>query len=171
MSATDFITQSRLKQLLHYDPHTGVFTWKVRPSNCIRVGDVAGRNCNGYVRIQINSVRHYAHRLAFLYMLGKVPDEVDHINHTRDDNRWCNLRAATSSVNSKNQSMNKTNTSGITGVGWSAQCNKWHAQIKINGKSINLGRFHDLNKAKAARRQAESDHGFHANHGAAVVSE
>jgi hypothetical protein len=75
------ITQERLKDLLHYDPETGFFS---RPNGTptSRVPTV-----NGYVMIMIKGKRYYAHRLAFLYMIGRWPlYEVDHINRIRHDN-------------------------------------------------------------------------------------
>lgn len=159
------VTQSRLKELLQYNPYTGDFVWKVRPSNRVRVGDVAGSINHGYVIIRIDNVNYYAHRLAFLFMLGQIPEQIDHINHVRNDNRWCNLREATRIINLKNQSMSKNNTSGITGVCWNTENNKWGARINVNCKSVWLGYFHDINEAKAARSKAERHYGFHPNHG------
>lgn len=85
------LTQSRLKELLEYDPETGDFHWRVRPVRCKQnatwnsawAGKIAGTiSTYGYVMI---NVQHYqpmrAHRLAFLYMTGKFPQvDVDHIN-------------------------------------------------------------------------------------------
>jgi hypothetical protein len=159
-------TQSRLKELLQYDPCTGTLNWIARPSNRVRVGDVAGYADNhGYLRIRIDNVGYYAHRLSFLYMLGEMPDEVDHINHVRDDNRWCNLGAANPAINRKNLTMRTDNSSGITGVSWYPKISKWRSEIKINGKRVHLGYFKDLKKAKAARSKASRHYGFHANHG------
>ena len=82
------LTQERLKELLHYDPETGYFTWKISPNNAVKVGSVAGTSMNNYIRIIIDHKAYLAHRLAFLYMEGYFPEhEVDHINRIRDDNR------------------------------------------------------------------------------------
>lgn len=99
------ITQKELKEILHYDPETGIWTWLVSNSKRVRVGDKAGYLCthNGYWRIKINGKRYRSNRLAFLYMTGKWPNVADHENRIRNDNRWKNLRDLDSSGNNKNK--------------------------------------------------------------------
>jgi hypothetical protein len=65
----------------------------------------------------------------------------------------------------KNQRKCKNNTSGVTGVNWDKQTNKWRAEIMVNRKGIKLGRFTELQDAIQVRKQAEIDYGFHPNHG------
>lgn len=81
------ITQKELKEVLHYDPTTGVFVWiKHRKSNKIRTE--AGSVNLGYRRIQIKYESYPAHRLAWLYMYGHHPTNlIDHINHNTLDNQ------------------------------------------------------------------------------------
>ena len=68
------MNQTRLKELLHYDPFTGIFTWKVTRTGSAKPGTVAGYIKNeGYICIKIDSRSYMAHRLAFLYMLGRWP--------------------------------------------------------------------------------------------------
>ena len=136
-------------------------------ANRVKVGDVAGwRNPTGYIRMKVGGKLYLAHRLAFLYMTGKWPeDQVDHINHIRDDNRWCNLREVSHQENHKNQSKPKSNTSGVTGVCWCKRYKKWKAQIKVEGKVKNLGSFTSKEDATKARKEAEIKYGFHDNHG------
>lgn len=174
------LTQETLKELLHYDPDTGVFTWLSRNIEdfseerfwkqwCVRYeGEIAG--ClikeQNYIIIGINGKIHRAHRLAWLYVTGEFPDDqIDHINHVRYDNRWCNLREATDVVNRKNQSRRKDNISGITGIHWDKSRVKWCAEITSNGVKHFLGRFECLSDAVEARKNAEREHGFHENHG------
>lgn len=100
------LTQSRLKDYLHYDPETGVWTWlNPLPHSKMKRGDVAGRlTSQGRRQIRIAGGFYYASRLAWLYMTGEHPvDQVDHMNGTKDDDRWVNLREATQSENSFNR--------------------------------------------------------------------
>ena len=156
------ITQKRLKELLRYDPMTGIFIWLIS-----RKGEQAGYiNSIGYTVIGIDSEKYFAHRLAFLYMTGKFPkDQVDHDNHIRHDNRWKNLNSSTNAANHKNMPIQSANTSGITGVGWHKSSGKWRARIIVNYKDVYLGLF--INKADAAkaRKKADIEYGFHVNHG------
>ena len=162
------ITQERIKELLHYCPDTGTFTWKNRASRRVRIGDKAGcTGTEGYISIRINYKTYSAHRLAFFYMTGSWPvDQVDHINQTRDDNRWTNLRPVTPQENQKNASMHSRNKSGMTGVCWCTQNGKWRAQIRVNEKIKHLGIFGVKEDAVSARKAANIKYGFHSNHGA-----
>ena len=166
----DTLTQKELKEVLHYDADTGKFTWLKARNNRIKAGDIAGYvdKATGYYRvIKINGKRYLAHRLAFLYMTGKFPpDEIDHLNHLRYDNRFVNLRHATRVENSRNQSMQSNNKSGFTGVCWHEGGSKWLAYISINGNQKHLGYFTDMDDAIIARKKANIEHEFHENHGA-----
>ena len=103
------LTQEELKELLHYDPDTGVFTWKKGRQGRIKKGGIAGNeDQSGYCKIVVKGKRYGAHRLAFLYMEGYFPEhQVDHINRDRGDNRWVNLREATHTCNMRNCSRSK----------------------------------------------------------------
>ena len=159
--------KQRLKELLHYCTATGVFTWKIKRRGTRGKGQAAGTLLStGYIRLRIDYKYHLAHRLAFLYMDGSFPpNKVDHPNHIRDDNRWCNIRHATSLENQQNISLSKRNKSGICGVSFEQGRNKWVAGICINKKSINLGRFKNKSDAIDARKAANIKYGFHENHG------
>ena len=145
------LTQSELKNVWHYCPDEGRFTRLVAVGPT-KVGDVANcHNTGGYVVIKISQKNYKAHRLAWLYMTGHFPnDEIDHRNTIRTDNRWCNLRDATKSINQQNQRKpHPNNTSGFLGVSWEALRGKWRVQIKINSKVFTLGRFDDKHEAAA----------------------
>jgi len=167
----EILTQEWIKELVHYNPNTGVFTWIKKPSsrsNRIKVGEAAGftSKVNGYTEIGIRNKTYKIHRLAFLYMTGLMPEhQVDHINHVKDDNRWCNLRLVTNAENQKNTTRNKNNTSGVLGVNWRKDRSKWRAQIMVDGINKELGSYVYFILACIARKQAEVEYGFHENHG------
>ena len=124
----------RLRELLNYDPKTGVFTWRVdrRNGNVIRkkAGDVAGckRGKTGYEIIGIDGKLYLAHRLAWQHVFGVKPSrQVDHINGDRSDNSLDNLRLASQSQQNGNQKRRRDNTSGLRGV--HKHKNKWKTQI------------------------------------------
>src|SRR3990167_10275155 len=146
------LAQDLLKELLDYDPETGVFTWKVSRKG-IRKDRVAGcLNNRGYLHIVVNSRPYKAHRLAWIYVYGCWPEnEIDHINHDKSDNRIINLREATRKINCKNQSLYRNNSSGVTGLVWNSRKNKWRVHIGHNGKLIHGGDF--LNKKDAITRR------------------
>lgn len=125
------LTQAQLKSILHYNPDTGLFA----RSNGRIAGTIEKKKSTNYIRINIHKKTYRAHRLAFLYMEGKLPPEdVDHINGNGEDNRWSNLRSVSSSINRRNSAMSSTNTSGIAGVSWHKRCNKW--EVRLLRKSI-----------------------------------
>ena len=164
------LTQCRLKELLHYNPATGIFTWRMSNSNRVKAGSVAGWvNFSCYCMIGVDGNHYNASRLAFLYMTGDLPElQVDHINHKREDDRWSNLREASNQENGRNKSLYSTNTTGVVGVIWHKVKKKWKAQIMADGKVIHLGYFDSLDNAAAARKTASIKYGYHENHGASL---
>lgn len=81
--------------------------------------------------------------------------QIDHINHNPLDNRKENLRICSNMQNNWNKGKQKNNTSGIKGVCFLKNCNKWYARITVNGKTYNLGLFKNLLDAKKEREIAE----------------
>ena len=163
------LSQKRLRELLHYNPDTGVFTWKVHRAGNAMIGDIAGYldEDSGYIRITLDYYLHHAHRLVFVYVVGETPEQIDHINHIRNDNRWINLRPANNPLNRLTQTLRIDNSSGFTGVVWFKRYSKWRARITINGKEKHLGYFIEKGDAITARKKANIKYGFHENHGAA----
>lgn len=96
-------------------------------------------------------------------MTGEWPDQVDHINGIRDDNRWCNLRDVDNQGNAKNQKMRSDNKSGVTGV--CRKDGKWLSYIYVKGNRVDLGLLDNLDDAVKIRKQAELKYKFHRNHG------
>lgn len=152
------LTAERLRELLSYDPETGVFRRLISTSSNAMAGDIAGgMNAGGYVRIGIDGISHRAHRLAWLYMHGEWPDaQVDHRNRVRSDTRFDNLRKATNAQNQQNRGMARTNTSGRIGVHWSVRVGKWRARIRLSGCRRELGFFDDIADAAAAYAEAKA---------------
>jgi hypothetical protein len=152
------LTQERLKELLDYDPGTGVFVWKKKPApraNRIKAGDVAGcLGPYGYVLIGIDKKLYEASLLAWLYTHGYLPARIDHRDTDRANNRIGNLRECTRSQNQCNRGKPSNNTSGIKGVFWNSQCNKWHARIQLNYKRFHVGFFQKLEDAAEAVKEA-----------------
>ncbi|CAB5079604.1 putative NHN endonuclease [uncultured Caudovirales phage] len=155
------LTVDDLRQVLNYDPATGVFTWKVTNSNRAVAGSVAGTlrvasETLVYRQIRIDGVSHRAHRLAWLYMTGEWPkDVVDHVNGNGTDNRWVNIREATKSQNQFNRRASRNNTSGRKGVVFLKDRNRWRALIWVNDQPRYLGNFYTYEAAVAARSAAE----------------
>lgn len=141
-----------LRDFLHYNPETGEWIWLVKKGTRVRVGAKAGSpHKDGYIAIQIDGKKHLAHRLAWLYMTSLWPKhQIDHKNRNRADNRWSNLREANGSQNNANSKLNKNNKSGIKGVFWRQDHNKWQAYINTGGKRIHLGCFLTKEEAHAA---------------------
>lgn len=152
MMSKHSLTQERLRYLLDYDPESGLFSWKNPQSKRCKVGQVAGSvDGGGYVQISIDGKRYKAHRLAHLHMTGEFPEnEVDHINRVKTDNRWSNLREATSQQNKMNSYRADKNTSGKKGVSWNKQMDKWMAYISVDGKNYHLGYYNDIEDAATA---------------------
>lgn len=155
------LTAEHLRSILSYDPETGAFTWLISPRNNVAVGDTTGVTAapNGYCFVEISGRRYRAHRLAWLYVYGEWPsNEIDHRNRVRHDNRWVNLRPATSKQNKENRSPDRRNKSGHRGISWHAGASKWQAHIAHKY----LGVFADLDAAVTARKAAERELFTHA---------
>lgn len=150
------LTQDELKKVLNYDPETGIFTWKAGGRRH-KGGSIAGRIDRGYVVIDLNYKAHRAHRLAWLYVHGKWPDEViDHINGVRNDNRIANLRDVTNAVNCQGfRSISPRNKTGYTGVSWNERLQGFTAARMVNGKSKFLGVFNTAEEAANAYAKAD----------------
>jgi hypothetical protein len=148
------LTHDRLKELLHYDPLTGWFTWCVEAS-MMKIGQRAGGlHGFGYRTIGIDYNKYLEHHLAWFYMTGEWPEfEIDHNNRKRDDNRWSNLVDSTKSQNGHNKGLHPSSTTGFPGV--SAHGNGYRATISVAGTDYHLGRFGTIAEARVARLLGE----------------
>lgn len=166
VSDVKILTQKYLREILHYDADTGVFTWRISRAG-VRANRVAGWREKKYIRVEISGKTYGAHRLAWLYVYGEWPDgEIDFINGDGADIRIINLRKATHAENAWNAKKSKSNTSGVKGVNWHKQSQKWRARCLVNGKRYSLGCFTSLAEAEQVVREfREKNHGVFANHG------
>jgi len=142
---------------IHYDPETGLFTWLRSPNRRIKVGDVAGTSSHGYVKIKIQGKAHFAHLLAWYMMTGTYPEQIDHENGDRSDNRFLNLRVATSAQNRQNVFVpQRNNRSGFRGVFKGRR--GWQAHITVDQKTRHLGVFESPEEAHQAYLMAKQTH-------------
>ena len=149
------LTIERLRQLLRYDPATGVLVWLVKRRGLVEAGAIAGCLDKGYVRIQVDGRLWFAHVLAFALAHGRWPDgEVDHRNNVRNDNRLLNLRDATAQVNRQNlkAACGHNKHSRLLGVHHAADHPRtpWRAAIVVDGRRKHLGYFTDPQLAHEA---------------------
>jgi hypothetical protein len=177
------LTQDLLKKIVDYNEVTGELTWKERHASdfpfleekaewlCKRfnsrfIGKPAFSEPSGkgYTRARLFGKYYLSHRIIWFYKTGEWPEEIDHINHDKVDNRWMNLRNVSHADNLKNKPRQRNNTSGHTGVHLCLDTNKYRAKIAIDGKKKCLGRFSTLEKAAAAYEEARMKYGYHPNH-------
>lgn len=150
-------TDKRLRDLLIYEPDTGLFRWKVdriltSGRAIVSAGDIAGtRTRNGYVRIRCKGRQYSAHRLAWVFVHNRWPAEhIDHANGIKHDNRLCNLREATATQNNANARISQRSTSGLKGATWHIRKRRWIGYIHLKGRRIHLGYFDKPEDAHAA---------------------
>jgi len=176
MASRSDITAELVRQLLDYDPDTGIFRWRARPSfmfssgrspagaaalwNWKHAGKIAGSiSKSGYIKIHISPAMLLAHRVAWLYVHGTWPsDQLDHINGDPSDNRIVNLREATQAQNNQNARKPKGGTSKYIGVSFMKHNRKWRAAISIDGKPHYLGIFDSEIEAHAVYLEAKAKH-------------
>lgn len=162
MSAKTDLSADYARSLLAYDPGTGKLVWRVnrmagRHANVVmaRAGDEAGYRAPYGVTVRIDRKLYAAHRLAWLIVHGSWPAKMlDHVNGDPHDNRLENLREASAAENQRNHKRRRDNTSGVKGVWFSKQTNKWVAEICVGGVKHSLGHYHTKECAALARWDA-----------------
>ena len=163
MTTANNLTVEFLREILHYEPETGVLTWRVQPNGRVPKGSVAGYTHEGYIALKIKRKRYFAHNLAWFYVYDEWPNcQLDHIDLNPKNNRIANLRLCTVAQNLQNRSIQSNNTSGHPGVKWHKNMQKWTANIGVNGRRIWCGSFDLIEEAIEARKAAKlKHHPFH----------
>ncbi len=169
-----------LRKLLRYDPDTGHLFWLERPAEMFSCEkQTAERNAakwnnkhsgkaaftapgsTGYFCGKIFGKRYSAHRICWAIYYGKWPkNNIDHIDGVTTNNKISNLRDVNDQENSINRKISSANKSGMTGVVWNKNLNKWHAYITYKRKTSNLGFYENFNEAVSKRKEAEIKYGF-----------
>ena len=159
-----------LSDLFYYDG-TILRNKVTRNPKALKDTKVGSLHHSGYYQVCVAGKYYMVHRLIWIMHHGEIPEEyeIDHINHIRDDNRLENLRLVTRQENRRNKAKSRSNTSGVIGVSRYNLRDQWQAQIKVNGKNIHLGFYDDFNDAVRVRKDAETEHGFHENHGKGIT--
>lgn len=149
------LTVERLRELLHYDPLTGVFT-RLTKVGGQPVGSVAGSaHIKGYVELRVDGRAYLAHRLAWLYVHGEWPiGKLDHRDTIRTHNWIANLRPATDQQNAQNVNAHRDSRTGIKGVSIHTKSGRFRATIRVQGKQKHLGYFATVEEASAAYQEA-----------------
>ena len=159
------LTQERLKEIVSFDQDTGIFTRKLKAKGAV-VGSVVGyQKSNGYIAISIGLKKYYAHRLAWLYVYGKLPkNDIDHIDGNRKNNKIKNLRDVSRTENLQNLKKAKTHnkSTGLLGAYFHKQIGKFTSRIKVNKKNIYLGLFDTAEQAQQAYLNAKKQ--FHSGY-------
>lgn len=159
------LKQERLKEKLEYDLNTGIFTWIVKHPG-VKTGSSAGCKLNsGAIQIMIDGKKFAAHKLAFLYVTGMWPDEVDHINGNNSDNRWFNLRVCNHSQNLLNRKIDRRSSTGKKNVTVDPRTGKYRVVLSIDGKRKWIGSYDSLEMAELIAIESRIKyHGEYARH-------
>jgi|APCry1669189034_1035192.scaffolds.fasta_scaffold151756_1 HNH endonuclease len=147
MRTDSHFTKEHLQSLFDYKD--GNLYWK-KTKGRLKAGSLAGTKSHHYWQICIDYVIYRTHRLVWIFHHGNNPDYIDHINGNTFDNRIENLRECNISQNRHNQKLPKTNTSGVKGVNWSKQKQKWRARVVLDSKEYHVGFFENIEEAQMA---------------------
>lgn len=147
--------QNRLRELVIYDPETGVFTTRLgshqRPAGAV----IGISNGQGRLLLFLDGRKYYAHRMAWLYTHGWCPTIIDHADGDPLNNRLENLRQASRSQNRANSGANRGRTlpKGVYRSG-----SRFQAQVRVRGRLIALGSFSTATEASSAYQAAAREH-------------
>lgn len=177
------ITPELLRALIRYEPETGRLFWLPRPRHLFASAAAANAwnarwagveafttpHPKGYLCGKVNGVKMLKHRVAWAVSEGRWPSgDIDHEDHDRVNNRRLNLRDAGVAGNNRNLSLSKRSTTGVTGVNKVGRL--FEVRVQSGGKRLRIGSFRCVTAATLARKIADREHGYHANHGKEKVS-
>lgn len=153
--------------ILTYDADTGLFRWKVSQGRAVAGAIVGTRFSKGYLRFKTGGHHYFLHRVAWMMTYGRWPDGfIDHINGNTSDNRISNLRECSMSENICNQKVRSDSGTGMKGVNYRKNDQRYVAYVNKDGKRHYLGSFVNAEDAYSAATKARSDlHGEFARHG------
>lgn len=161
-----------IEDIYEYDYETGDLKFKCDRHTAKLKGVVAGwvktdsKRLTSYREVKFNGKTLKSHRVAWRLFYGEWPAGIiDHINGNGLDNRILNLRQVDAIDSARNKPMQRNNTSGVVGVNFYKKTGKWVAKISNKGRRITIGYYDDIESAAKARRCAEIELGYHANHG------
>lgn len=158
------LSASEAREFLGYNKETGILMWLKKPSIGVSAGSIAGCiTSQGYLQIRLKGKPYLAHRLAFLIVEGRWPEEIDHINGDRKNNSWANIRECTRIQNMRNKNKRK-DSHGVTGVTWHKDSGLWRVHIG-NGSCKSSSYFESLLDAVACRFRLEKELGYSMRHG------
>jgi len=170
------ITHKYIISVFNYNQHTGELSFKKRPShhfksksahtnwNNNKAGSILNYVGNhGYIELSLDYKKHLAHRVIWLIVHGELPNEIDHVNGNKTDNRLLNLKNVTRSQNCKNLPIHRKNKIGITGL--RMRGSSYEVYISSGGKTYWLGSTRDFFEACCKRKSEENKLGFSPNHG------
>jgi hypothetical protein len=141
-----------------FEYRDGKLYWRIKPRYQTCIGTEAGYvNKRGYRAVGWNKRLYRAHRIVFLMHYGYMPEQIDHINGNRDDNRIENLREATASQNQWNRGANIKNATGHKNIKWVDRLKKFVVAIAIEKRSKHIGVYADLESALQAASAARSN--------------
>lgn len=160
----ELVTAEHLKKLFDYSPATGKLTRRFSFKVAAKGSEGVLWN-NGYRMVSLNDRPIGVHRLIWRMVHGVWPENIDHINGVRDDNRIENLRNVSTHENARNVCQTRDTATGVMGVYLNKVGKPYRVRIAHEGKNLNLGCFDTLEEAKAVRDAAQALYGYHPNHG------
>ena len=148
------LTRCDLLRLFRYDQQSGIVVSRVTRGN-VPAGSIVGhKHKSGYCVVGIGGRHFTLHRIIWMMMTGVWPsDGIDHIDGDKANNRWSNLREATSRENNFHKPLCRRNRSGVKGVWYDSRISKWTAIICPTAGKKKCKRFEDLASAAEWRRQ------------------